>query len=198
MNKEMFLARLEMELYGLPKDDIAERLAFYSEMIDDRIEEGLTEEEAVAGIGPIEDIVSQTISEIPLTKLVKEKIKPERSLKGWELALIIIGFPLWFPLLIAGLAIVFSFYVVIWSVVISLWAAVVSVGASALFGTVVSVVQFVNGRAVPALALLGMSLAAAGLAILMFFACIGLTKGAAKLTGKIALGIKSMFIKKEK
>ena len=198
MNKEMFLARLEMELYGLPKDDIAERLAFYSEMIDDRIEEGLSEEEAVAGIGPIEDIVSQTISEIPLTKLVKEKIKPERSLKGWELALIIIGFPLWFPLLIAGLAIVFSFYVVIWSVVVSLWAAVVSVGASALFGTVVSVVQFVNGRAVPGLALLGMSLAAAGLAILMFFACIGLTKGAAKLTGKIALGIKSMFIKKEK
>ncbi len=198
MNKEMFLARLEMELYGLPKDDIAERLAFYSEMIDDRIEEGLTEEEAVAGIGPIEDIVSQTISEIPLTKLVKEKIKPERSLKGWELALIIIGFPLWFPLLIAGLAIVFSFYVVIWSVVVSLWAAVVSVGASALFGTVVSVVQFVNGRTVPGLALLGMSLAAAGLTILMFFACIGLTKGAAKLTGKIALGIKSMFIKKEK
>ncbi len=187
-----------MELYGLPKDDIAERLAFYSEMIDDRIEEGLTEEEAVAGIGPIEDIVSQTISEIPLTKLVKEKIKPERSLKGWELALIIIGFPLWFPLLIAGLAIVFSFYVVIWAVVVYLWAAVVSVGASALFGTLVSVVQFVNGRTVPGLALLGMSLAAAGLAILMFFACIGLTKGAAKLTGKIALGIKSMFIKKEK
>ena len=33
MNKQEFLAQLRKELTGLPKDDIDERLTFYSEMI---------------------------------------------------------------------------------------------------------------------------------------------------------------------
>ncbi len=197
MNKEMFLAKLRMELYGLPKEDIEERIAFYSEMIDDRIEEGLTEEEAVAQIGPMEDIVSQTISDIPLTKLVKEKIKPDRSLKGWEIALIIISFPIWFPLLIAAGAIIFSFYAVIWALVISAWAVAVSLVASGIGGTVAGIVNMVCGHPLSGLAMLGMSLFSAGLGIFAFLACVGLTKGAAKLTARIALGIKSLFIKKE-
>ena len=197
MNKEMFLAKLRMELYGLPAEDIEERIAFYSEMIDDRVEEGLSEEEAVAQIGPMEDIVSQTISDIPLTKLVKEKIKPDRSLKGWEIALIIISFPIWFPLLIAGGAIIFSFYAVIWSLVISAWAVAVSLVAAGIGGTVVGIVYMVCGHPLSGLAMLGMSLFSAGLGIFAFLACVGLTKGAAKLTARIALGIKSLFIKKE-
>ncbi|MBR6274519.1 MAG: DUF1700 domain-containing protein [Lachnospiraceae bacterium] len=197
MNKEMFLAKLRMELYGLPAEDIEERIAFYSEMIDDRVEEGLSEEEAVAQIGPMEDIVSQTISDIPLTKLVKEKIKPDRSLKGWEIALIIISFPIWFPLLIAAGAIIFSFYAVIWALVISAWAVAVSLVAAGIGGTVAGIVNMVCGHPLSGLAMLGMSLFSAGLGIFAFLACVGLTKGAAKLTARIALGIKSLFIKKE-
>ena len=48
MRKEEFLSQLESGLYGLPQADIDERLSFYAEMIDDRMEEGLGEEEAVA------------------------------------------------------------------------------------------------------------------------------------------------------
>lgn len=47
MNKQEFLVKLRKGLSGLPKEDIEERLTFYSEMIDDRMEEGLSEEEAV-------------------------------------------------------------------------------------------------------------------------------------------------------
>ncbi len=43
MNKQAFLTQLRKGLSGLPQEDIEERLAFYSEMIDDRIEEGLSE-----------------------------------------------------------------------------------------------------------------------------------------------------------
>ena len=46
MRKAEFLRELEKRLQGLPKDEIDSRLAFYSEMIDDRIEDGKTEEEA--------------------------------------------------------------------------------------------------------------------------------------------------------
>ena len=45
MTKNEFISRLRARLSGLPKDEIRERLAFYGEMIDDRIEEGLSEEE---------------------------------------------------------------------------------------------------------------------------------------------------------
>jgi uncharacterized membrane protein len=48
MGKQEFLTRLGKALSGLPREDIEERLNFYSEMIEDRMEEGLSEEEAVA------------------------------------------------------------------------------------------------------------------------------------------------------
>ena len=88
MNKQEFLNALRYGLSGLPQDDVEERLVFYSEMIDDRMEEGLSEEEAVAQAGPIEEIVSQTVGEIPLTKIVKERIKPKRHMSVGEMLLI--------------------------------------------------------------------------------------------------------------
>ena len=45
MRKQEFLAQLRKALSGLPQDEIEERLTFYGEMIDDRMEEGLSEEE---------------------------------------------------------------------------------------------------------------------------------------------------------
>ena len=48
MNKQEFLSALQNALAGLPKKDRQKTLAFYSEMIDDRMEDGMTEEEAVA------------------------------------------------------------------------------------------------------------------------------------------------------
>ena len=105
MSKQEFLARLKIALAGLPKDEVDERLNFYSEMIDDRMEEGFSEEAAVAGVGSMGNIVTQAVSEVPIGKLVKERIKPKRSLSGGEVALIVLVFPLWFPLLVAFLAI---------------------------------------------------------------------------------------------
>ena len=58
MNKQEFVERLRKGLSGLPQDDIEERLTFYSEMIDDRMEEGLSEEEAVGEIGSVDDAVT--------------------------------------------------------------------------------------------------------------------------------------------
>ena len=53
MTKQEFLLNLRKGLLGLPPQDIEERLAFYNEMIEDRIEDGLSEEEAVAEMGRI-------------------------------------------------------------------------------------------------------------------------------------------------
>ena len=77
MNKQDFLEKLRNGLAGLPKDDLDERINFYSEMIDDRMEDGLTEEEAVSQMGDVEEIISQIIAETPFVKIVKEKIRPK-------------------------------------------------------------------------------------------------------------------------
>ena len=87
MNKQEFLCKLREALIGFPKQDVEDRLAFYSEMIDDRIEEGLTEEEAVFAIGSVDEVEAQIVAEIPLVKIAKEKIKPKRRLKTWEMLL---------------------------------------------------------------------------------------------------------------
>ena len=68
MNKNEFLLKLKKGLRGLPQADIDERLTFYSEMIDDRMEEGLTETEAVEAIGSVNDVTAQILAETPLTK----------------------------------------------------------------------------------------------------------------------------------
>lgn len=111
MNKQEFLGALKKRLSGLPKNEIEERLAFYGEMIDDRTEDGRTEEEAVAEIGGADEIAAQIIADIPLTRLVKEKIKPKRRLKTWEIVLIVLGSPIWLSLAIAAAAVFFSMYI---------------------------------------------------------------------------------------
>ena len=198
MNKKEFLQELEACLSGLPQEDAEERLAFYGEMIDDRIEEGLSEEAAVAGVGSVADIVSQTVAEIPLAKLVKEKMAPKRSLRGWEIVLIVLGFPLWFPLLAAAAAIVLALYVTVWALIVSLWAVEVSLWACALAGLAAAVAYFVWGFRLQGLAFLGAGLFCAGVSIFMFFACAAASEGILRLTKKAALGIKSKFLGKER
>ena len=82
MNKQEFLAGLRKGLSGLPQTDMEECLTFYAEMLDDRIEEGLSEEEAVAAAGAVEEIVRQTVDETPLAKIAKERVRPKRHLKA--------------------------------------------------------------------------------------------------------------------
>ena len=136
MNKQEFLAELRKGLSGLPQGDIEERLSFYSEMIDDRMEEGLSESEAVAAIGSVSEVVAQILEEIPLTKLVKEKVKPSRTLKAWEIVLLALGSPIWLSLLIAAFVVILAVYIVMWSVIVSIWAIEISLAACALGGAV--------------------------------------------------------------
>ena len=75
MNKRQFLAALQEQLNGLPQGDIEKSLDYYKEMLEDRIEEGMAEEDAVNAMGPLEEIVSQILMETSLPKLVKDVYK---------------------------------------------------------------------------------------------------------------------------
>ena len=199
MNKQGFLASLREGLRGLPPADIEERIAFYDEMIDDRMEEGLTEEEALAELGPVENVIAQIAAETPLLRLVKEKVRKERqrSGKGISTALLILGSPIWASLLIAAAAVVFSLAVSAWAVVISLYAAAVSLMAGGVGCIVGSVVYFLKGNVSGAAFAIGGGLAAAGLGLMLFIGCNALAKGLARGMKKKILGCKSLLIGKK-
>ena len=197
MNKNQFLEELRKKLSGLPQEDIDERIAFYSEMIDDRMEEGITEEEAVASLGTVDSVVEQIMSEIPLTKLVKQKVTPKRKRKAWEVILLVLGAPVWIPLIIAALAVALSVYIVIWAVVVSVYAVDLSAAAGALSGLAGIFVYLRAANLAGILFSFGAAIAFAGLAILLFFVCKWITKAVLKLTGRIFLGIKTSFVGKE-
>ena len=193
MTKREFLDRLRHGLQGLPNSDIEERLMFYSEMIDDRMEEGLSETEAVAQVGSVEKVIGDIMSEIPLVRLVKEKIKPRRALKTWELILIIAGSPIWLSLLIGLVAVGISLVATIWAIDVSLWSAVAAFGGGALGGLVMFFV-YLGGPA--GFLFLGASILCMGFTVLSAIGCFYVTKFLGKLTVKIPTLIKYCFIRK--
>ena len=198
MRKQEFLDALKSGLTGLPQEDIGERLTFYGEMIDDRMEEGLTEEEAIAAIGPVENVVNEIVAETPLTKIVKEKIKPKRRMKAWEIVLLVLGFPLWFPLSIVAFVLILVFYIVLWVLMICLWVIEIALWVCALAGLAAGVLYMARGYVGLGIMLFGAALFVAGLSIFLFFGCKGATVGTAKLAKKIVHGIKRLFVGKER
>ena len=198
MNKDQFLSEIRKRLSGLPQGDIDERVAFYEEMIDDRMEEGLTEEEALLEMDPIDDIVSQTLADIPLKKLVRQRVRPKRELRAREIVLLVLGFPLWFPLLLAGFAVLLSLYIVIWALLIALWAVETGLWAGAAGAIIMGVYLIIRAQPLPGAAMIGAGLLCAGLSVFMFAACKGATKGIVRLTKRLTLGIKALFISKER
>ena len=199
MKKDEFLIKLTAGLSNLPQSEVEGRILFYSEMLDDKMEEGMTEEDAVASLGTIESIIDQIIADIPLSALIKNRIKrkSDKKLPTWAIVLLAVGSPIWFALIVAAFAVAISLYAVIWAVAVSLWTLPVAFSAGAILGVFTFFYSICIGKFATAFMLLGAGIVCVGLAILSFYACIYITKGGAWLTKKISLGIKKCFTKKE-
>ena len=198
MTKHEFAEALKAKLSALPKDEIEERISFYCEMIDDRTEEGVSETDAVSMIGSVDEIAEQIVSDIPLSKIVMEKVTPGRRFMAWEIVLLVLGSPVWLSLAVAALAVILSLYVSLWSVIVSLWAVFASLVGSA-FGAIITGTVFIfTDFALVGLSMTGASFILAGLAILSFFGCKAASKGIISLTKKMAFGTKMLFLRGEK
>ena len=195
MTKNEFLSELREKLQGLPPADIDERVSFYEEMIDDRVDEGEREEDIIEEIGDVDDVVMEIAKDTPLVKIVKEKIKPKRRIKAWEIVLLAVGFPLWFSLAIVALVLILVFWLLVWVMVIVTYAVETTLVATSVSGAIAFMAYLANGEM--NFAPIGMSIMCAGAALLMVFACIGATKGSIKLSKKIVTGIKMLIIGKK-
>lgn len=200
MKRVEFLKELKARLWALPEADIQCSLDYYSEMIDDRMEDGLTEDEAVAAIGNLEEIVQQILGETPRPPVVVEpakKAKPGKdNTKLWLILLLILGSPVWIPLAASAAATVLSVYVSFWTVVIVLYVVAVALVAAAI-GCIIGCF-FMIGKFGAILVAVGAALVCAGLGILLFMLGNLAAKGMVALTKLVWRGVQNCFKGKER
>lgn len=196
MNREAFLAELRQRLSGLPQGELEERLAFYGEMIDDRLEDGLTEAEAAGELGTPEEVAAQVLAEVPMSTLIRERVRPKRKLGAGVTALLVLGSPIWLSLLIVVFAAGLSLYIVLWAVVLCTWAVAFSLAAGVLACLAYGAMYLLRANPGAAGCALGAALVCAGLTLIWIAACIAVTRGAAALTRGVWLGAKTRIGRK--
>ena len=192
MTQQAFIDTLSAALASLPPADRNRSLDYYREIIGDRMEEGCSEEEAVAALGDPALIAKQILEETqsPASETAdpasgnaaNAAAKSRKARKAWEIILLILGAPLWLPLLLAGLILLLSFFLVLWVLVLCLYLIPVCLFSSGIGLAVGAFFCFPVPGLAPTALLFGSGLILLGLAILLFFAMGPLTAGTARFT----------------
>jgi uncharacterized membrane protein len=116
MTKREFLSELKHLISELDDKDVNRYIEYYSEIIDDRIEDGALEEDAVSALGSPIVIAEQILKDNGIETPFKDSYKGSNfkldKRDPLTITLIIASFPIWFSLL-AG---VFSIAVAIFSI----------------------------------------------------------------------------------
>lgn len=196
MKKDEFIARLRKNLSGLPKDEREDRVSFYSEMIDDKLADGYPEEEVIEDLGTPEEVAKEVIGDTPLRTIIKERVKPKRSLKGWEVVLLVLGFPLWFPLVLTVFILFLSGFIVVWSLMIALLAVDLTLVVGGIGSIVIGIMTIQSKGMTSAAFIAGAGMAVTGLGIIFILSTKGILKGLGKLTKKMLVGTKNMVVGK--
>ena len=196
MTKETFLAEIREKIQGLPQSDIEKFLDYYAEMIDDYVEDGRTQEEAIRELGSVEEIVEQILKETPLPHLVQEKVRPSHALRAWEIILLILGSPIWLPLALTVVLLFFCAYALVWMVIVLLYAIDAAVLFGGLAGLFCLLPFSLSGNVPQGIFTFGAGLVCIGIGLLFFFVCNKV--GGALLRGSkwLLLRIKYAFVGK--
>ena len=199
MSRDAFIGELRHRMAGLPQQTVERTVDYYSELIADSVEDGLTEEEAVARLGSLEEIVASVVKDTPLAQIVQTRVQEgkKKGISGWVILLLVLGAPVWLPVLIAVLAVLFALFIALWAVVIALWAVVAAVILTGLAAMVAGVVELCRLHLPQGLVLLGGGLVCLGLCALLFLLMKLLTVGTVKLCRWLWVGVKSLFVGKK-
>ncbi|WP_086314383.1 hypothetical protein A5821_001949 [Enterococcus sp. 7F3_DIV0205] len=169
MNKQEFLYQLKEGLIRLDEVEKSQFIHYYDELIEDYLEDGASEEEAVEKLGKPSVIASKILEDA----FEEGDFQPRKKVSPLIVVLLILGFPLWGSLLIALIAMILSAYIVIWCLPFSTGVfAVVGLVAS-VFSMFASIFAMQDGIHV-AVTQLGFGVMVLGLAILSGIATINM------------------------
>ena len=196
MSKADFLRLLERALAQLSEEERQKNLEYYSELLDDMMEEGMTEAEATAKLGSPGQIAQSILQEIPLGKLVSTRMKPKSGWTPLAIVLAVVGSPVWVPLLLAGVAVVLVLFVSIWALGFAAIAVVIALAVAVVAAPIIAIRAAMLTLPV-GLMLLGAGLVLLGLCVLGGLMAVELCKLLWQLTVWLAHKIKGLFIRKE-
>ena len=197
MNREAFLQSLRTALAGIPQEDVDRSVEFYAEMLDDRIEDGVTEEEAVSSVGDVAEIASKIRAELPLPTLMRMNLH-KRKLRAWEIVLLTLGSPVWLPVLLSLCIVLAALYLVLWSLILTLYVLAVSLACCFAACIAAAVITYQGVDLFHAALVLGAGCILGGVSILLFMLSVCLTKGVCRMTRSIFRRYKMRLSRKER
>ena len=162
MTRDEFLNRLGELLACLPADQVKETQEFYAEVIADRMEDGMTEAEAVAAMGTLGEVAEATLDELPAVPRAIARTKSTALL--WALA--IVGSPVWIPLLLAFVTVAATVYICIWVLALCVWIVAAAFGGAGVVGLLFAVDGIIIVHVPYVLTSMGMGFASIGVALL--------------------------------
>ena len=167
MTKEVFLKSLDSRLRRLPPEELHRQISYYEELLDDMIEDGIEEEQAVARLGEIDDIVDEILKDIPMQALVKNRVKPKNGWSAAAIAILIITAPIWLSLLLAAVCLAAALIISVFTIVLSMFAVLLALGLAGIGSVIHGFTLFSLGPGAAVFAI------GAGL-ILLGLVCLGL------------------------
>ena len=165
MKRDEFLGRLDELLACLPAEQVEETKAFYAEVIADRMEDGMSEEEAVTAMGTPGEVAEAALDELPAVPRAIARTRRRSTVLLWVLT--IVGSPVWLPLLVAFAAVAVTAYVCIWVLALCVWVIAAALGAVGAASLALVAAGVAVGHAPYVIAMLGCGLAFVGAALLV-------------------------------
>lgn len=195
MTKQLFLNELSAALHGLPREERYRTLSYYDELIDDRVEDGQSEEEAVESLGSPEQIAREILGE------EEPPVSTGTGRKVWLIILLVLVFPFWGSLLLAAAIVLLCVYICLFLPAFVLGVMALAFLAGALIGVVgtpflIWDVGLLTGGLPAGLFQLGMSVALLGLAVLSALGFYFTGKATVKAGRAIWRWIRRSFAKK--
>lgn len=140
MKKDEFLSSLERLLRSLKREERNRFLSYYAEMIEDYMEDGCEEEDAVQRIGSPGEIAQEILSD--------RGAQPARPTPTWMkicvIVLLILGSPLWGSLVLAAFCCALAAVIAVMSAYVVIWCIPVVFGACSVSSLVLAVVSTVG------------------------------------------------------
>ncbi len=175
MKKLEFINELGAQLHSMPAEEVRPLLDYYMEIVSDRMEDGMTEEEAVASLGPIPELAEKILAEQPQVEQEPEPIptpaplpepvpQAKRRWSGSSIVLAIVLSPLWLTLL----CVLISVEITVWATLASLVVSAAAMILGGIAGSILSLIPMFDPVSAPArIFVSGCSLVCSGIGCLL-------------------------------
>lgn len=192
-SRQAFLEALRRELASLPATEVEKSVAFIEEMIDDRMEDGATEVEAVAALGDPVEAARAIVAELPPIPKAIVKSKTSSQTINWVLAIVLS--PIWVSLALVAASVALAIYLVIWGLALTVWVLAIGLLCTGPMGVAVATYCLFIGLPEAALWQLGAGVFCFGLGVYCLFGAKKASVWFIEVSRRYAAKVKSLFVK---